>query len=555
VQYGLLDEPARAGHDDMLKIGPGTYGEGELVDKSTIIERTFDSVLVRGGSPVNHLRSAALAFFARMRQNVADSGRNPTTTFVGFGVAWAIFFLVAYVIPTPTGLTPAGKACLAVVAWACITWVSEAIPVGITGVLIPMLLVTSGATPKFNQAVGGFISEAAFICLIAFLLAAIIQAAGLDRRLALSLLHKARVKTVNGVIWALAGVNFLLAFIIPGANPRGALMLPVIKGITDLLGDTPQERNAKKAIFIQAMVYAAMISGMCIMTAHLPNLILVGLFQQKLNIHISYLDWFLLQWPYLGMFVVTQWWIQRHFKTRSMAIAGSARVVEREYAKLPKMSQTEWLIMACFAVMAVLWMAEDIVKIQSHIAAMIGLTLLFIPGLFGFKWKDLQDRTIWGTYLMLGGALSMSAAMGSTGLAQYLADHIHPIAFGKPWWAILLIMMLGTHFIRIGMLSNVAAIALFAPILLALAPKLGLHPVAFTMLVSDTDTFAYLLPTQITVAVIAYSSGTFTMTDYAKAGWVSILLAIAYGILIMVPWYAFMGIPIWNPSAPLPFAR
>ena len=41
------------------------------------------------------------------------------------------------------------------------------------------------------------------------------------------------------------------------------------------------------------------------------------------------------------------------------------------------------------------------------------------------------------------------------------------------------------------------------PILVALAPKLGLHPVAFTMLVSDTDTFAYILPTQITAAVIA----------------------------------------------------
>jgi di/tricarboxylate transporter len=205
--------------------------------------------------------------------------------------------------------------------------------------------------------------------------------------------------------------------------------------------------------------------------------------------------------------------------------------------------------------MAVLWMTEDIFKINSHIAAMLGLSLLFIPGLFKFKWKELQDRTIWGTFLLLGGALSMSSAMGSSGLAQWLADYVHPIAAGHAWWVILLIMMVGTHFIRLGMLSNVAAIALFAPILLALAPKLGLHPVAFTLLVSDTDTFAYILPTQVTVAVIAYSSGTFSMTDYAKVGWVSVLLAIAYGILVMAPWYAFMGIPIWDPTAPWPFVK
>jgi solute carrier family 13 (sodium-dependent dicarboxylate transporter), member 2/3/5 len=35
---------------------------------------------------------------------------------------------------------------------------------------------------------------------------------------------------------------------------------------------------------------------------------------------------------------------------------------------------------------------------------------------------------------------------------------------------------------------------------------------------------------------------------------VSVLIAIAYGILIMAPWYALLGIPVWNPGAPWPFA-
>jgi di/tricarboxylate transporter len=178
-----------------------------------------------------------------------------------------------------------------------------------------------------------------------------------------------------------------------------------------------------------------------------------------------------------------------------------------------------------------------------------------MPGLFKFKWKELQDRTIWGTLLLLAGALSLSSAMSGSGLAGWLSDRIHPLAEGHPWWMVLLILMLGTHVIRLGMLSNVAAITMLAPILLAMAPKLSLHPVAFTMLVSDTDTFAYILPTQITAAVIAYSSGTFTSTDYARVGWVSVLIAIAYGILVMAPWYAFLGIPVWDPAAPWPFSH
>ena len=110
--------------------------------------------------------------------------------------------------------------------------------------------------------------------------------------------------------------------------------------------------------------------------------------------------------------------------------------------------------------------------------------------------------------------------------------------------------MLGTHVIRIGMLSNVAAVTMIAPIALALAPRLGLHPVAFTMLVSDTDSFAYLLPTQITAGVIAYSSGAFSTADYAKVGAVSVLIAIVYGLCVIAPWYAYMGIPVWDASAP-----
>ena len=493
------------------------------------------------------------SFLARWGGNIRESGRSPGKCACGFIVAWAAFFLILWVMPAPEGLSVAGKAALAVMVWACIMWITEAIPVGISGMLIPMLLVMSGAIDKFPQAASGYTTPVVFLCLAAFIFAAVMQAAGLDRRIALALLNKLKARTVNGVIWAMFAANMVLSLIIPAANARAATLLPVVNGITRMFGDTPEERAGKKAIVIQTLVYGSMISGMCIMTAHLPNLVLVGLFESELSLNLSYFDWFTLQWPYLGMFVITQWWMQRYFKTRGVGVQGGFEAVQKQHAEQTPTSQAEWLILAVFGVIALLWVTESWHGIKSHNSALMGLAALFIPGMFGFKWKDLQDRTIWGTFLLLAGALSLSAAMGSTGLAQWLSDIIHPMAEGHTWWMILLILMLGTHVIRLGMLSNVAAITMLAPILLALAPKLGLHPVAFTMLVSDTDTFAYLLPTQITAAVIAYSSGTFSMADYAKVGWVSVLIAIAYGILIMAPWYAFMGIPVWDPAAPWPF--
>ena len=506
--------------------------------------------------------ATANGFLGNILANIRLAGGSPAKTLGGFIAAWAAFFLILYVIPIPevTGtdgavmaLKPAGRAVLAVVVWACLIWITEAMPVGVTGILIPMLLVLTGGVGKFPQAASGFTTPVAALCLAAFLFAAIMQAAGIDRRIAIGLLRHMKVKEVGGVIWSFFGANLILSLIIPAANARAATLLPVINGITRLFGDTPEERAGKKAIVIQSLVYGSMISGMAIMTAHLPNLVLVGLFETELAYNLSYVNWFLLQWPYLGMFVITQWWVRSYFKTRGVGIPGGLEKVEALHKEQPKTTQAEWLIIAVFAFVGLMWVTEEWHKIKSHNAALIGIAIMFIPGLFAFKWKALQDRTIWGTWLLLCGALSMSAAMGSSGLAQYLSDVIHPIAHGHAWWMILLILMVGTHIIRLGMLSNIAAITMLAPILIALAPKLGLHPVAFTMLVSDTDTFAYILPTQITAAVIAYSSGTFSMSDYAKVGWVSVLIAIAYGILVMAPWYAFMGLPVWDPSAPWPF--
>jgi anion transporter len=498
--------------------------------------------------------------------NIRASGRNPTRVLTGFVGAWVMFALIFWVIPPPDGLSADGMAVLAIMVWSSVMWVSEAMPVGITGLSVPLLLILTHALawkdnkPPMGNVFSGFTTHEVWLCLFAFMVGAIMQLLKLDRRIALSILDRIKASNVGRVIWGFFGVNVLLAFFIPAANARAATLLPIVQGVANLLGDTPREQEAKKAIIIQSLVYGTMICGVFILTAHLPNLIMVGIFN-KAGFNIGYLDWMLLQAPYLGMFVLTQWWVRYHFKTKGVEIAGGHAKIAQMHKDMGKMSRSEWTLLLLFTGIALVFaMGKGSPIYQLHtlqlgIIGLIGMMILFIPGLFPFTWKEVQDRTMWGTFLLLGGALTMTGAMTESGLANYLADLVHGYVIGQSWWMILLILMVGTHIIRIGMLSNVASITMLAPILFAMAPKLNLHPVAFTLLVSDTDTYAYLLPTQITAAVIAYGSGAFSTTDYAKAGWVCILLAIAYGILVMAPWYALLGLPVWDPSAPWPFHK
>jgi sodium-dependent dicarboxylate transporter 2/3/5 len=495
--------------------------------------------------------------------NIRASGKTPISVIAGFLGAWIVFALIM-LLPPFKGLSPAGMSVLAIVGWASIMWVSEALPVGITGICIPLLLILTKAipwtdsNPPMAAAFAGFTNDVVWLCLFAFLVGAFLQLLKLDRRIALAILDTVKANTAGRVVWGFFGVNLVLALIVPAANARSATLLSIVDGVARLLGETEEERAARKMIVIQSLVYGAMICGMVIMTAHLPNMILVDLFGKN-SFKLNYVHWFMLQVPYLGMFVLTQLWLRYHFRASQVPIAGGYQKIHAMHQELGRMGRMEWvLLLLCAggAMMFALGKGSPIFELHHYplgIIGLVGILILFTPGLFPFTWKEVQDRTIWGTFLLLGGALTLTGAMTKSGLADWLAAQTHGIVAGQSWWVVVLVMMVGTHIMRLGMLSNVAAVAMLAPVLFAMAPKVGLHPVAFTMLVADTDTFAYILPTQITAAVIAYSAGHFSTADYAKAGWVSVLIAIAYGILVMAPWYAFMGVPVWDPAAPWPF--
>ena len=481
-------------------------------------------------------------------ENLRSRHSRPAKTLIGYACAWTAWAMILWVLNLSAFIpTYTAKAVLATIVWACIIWITEAIPVGVSGLLIPMLLVLSNAVPKIPEAFGGFVLDVSFLCLGAFIFSAILWTANLDTRIALTVLSKMKSTKVGSVIIGLFSTSMLLAFCVPAAVARAATLMPIVRGVMQLFGDTPKERNAKKAITISSLVYAPMVGGILILTAHMPNIIMVGLFDKRLNIQISWLQWLWLHLPIIGLFPLMYLILRFFFKFKGVDIPGGAEKIKAEQEALGRTRSFEWVILAIFCFAALMWALEDLHKIKTGMMTLVALGIFFIPGIFPLKWKDIEHKTIWGTWLLLGGALSLSAAMGSTGLAKYLAALVYPLIQGQGWIMTLFILMAATQFIRLGMLSNVAAVAMLAPILIEMAPLLKMNPVAFTLLVANLDTFAFVIPTQITAAVIAYGTGTFSMGDYAKVGFPIIVLAILWSIFVMAQWYALNGFPVWEP--------
>src|SRR5215471_3497312 len=115
------------------------------------------------------------SFLDSLAQNIRKSGRNPARVIPGYLAAWSAFFLIFYILPPLQGLSVEGKAVLAIVVWASIMWVAEAMPVGITGISIPLLLIVTHALPWVQRgnksepplaiAFGGFTNDVVWLCL------------------------------------------------------------------------------------------------------------------------------------------------------------------------------------------------------------------------------------------------------------------------------------------------------------------------------------------------------------------------------------------------------
>ena len=116
----------------------------------------------------------------------------------GLLLAVAALILVA-MLPTPEGLTVAGHRMLAILAFAVIVWMTEALDYAVSAVVIATLMafmlglapdvanpkVLIGTSRALGMAFGGFANTALALVAAALFIAAAMTATGLDKRIAL----------------------------------------------------------------------------------------------------------------------------------------------------------------------------------------------------------------------------------------------------------------------------------------------------------------------------------------------------------------------------------
>lgn len=473
--------------------------------------------------------------------------RNTRLSIIGFLLSWVALFSVLHFVPVSEGLAPEGRAALAVMAWVAVIWLTEALPIGISGLGICLLLMLTGALPAVPDAFAGFTRPVTFLILGCFVLAALMQVTGLHRRIALGIVSRVKPR-VGNVLAGLMGAHFVTAILVPATNARGAVFLPIVKGILDLMGHSEEEKRGRKALAMVGIGMAALAAGIIAMHSHMSNVIIAQTLNEVVGPGtMTWGKWLWMHWPLLGIFPIMWLWVTWALKCRKVEIPGGMEGIKKQKDELGSMTWNEWVVLICASVAVFLWATDSWHELGTHTVILLAVMVMFIPGVVRFNWRKVQQNVIWGTWLLLCGSLSLVTAFAQTGVDEWLASHLVSIAPAWSWVAVTLLICLVVQIIRLGIISNVAAVTLMAPVIVAMAPLLDLNTVAFSLAVLNVDSYAFILPISVTTCLIAYGTEEYTFAEFMKIGAPFTLFVILYMVFVMVPWWAVCGYPIWVP--------
>ena len=177
--------------------------------------------------------------------------------------------------------------------------------------------------------------------------------------------------------------------------------------------------------------------------------------------------------------------------------------------------------------------------IPSYFVAIIGAVVDVLLGIFTEKqaYQMVSIKTI----ILLGGMTPLATALKETGAAQAIADLLIKIIGGSTnvYFITIVIFVLTT--VMTQFMSNVVAVTLLMPIVIAVAQTIGVVPNALIMVLGIASTMSILSPIACPPANLIYSYGGYKFSDYLKS---NIGLAILFMVVCVVvipffwPFYA-----------------
>ena len=460
---------------------------------------------------------------------------------IGLSIS-VILTLIAWFTPLESfgipGLTIIEQRVIALFVFAACMWISEAIPIWTTSVLVLVLMLLTTSDSMFNfmriddATFGNPISNKALMASFAdptimlfmggFVLAITATKYKLDAALAKVMLAPFGTRSEFVLLGFLLVTGVFSMFM---SNTATAAMMLAI--LTPVLSSLPANGKGKIALAL-AIPVAANIGGIGTPIGTPPNAIAKGNLENLLGINIGFGDWAMIMIPLALVILLIMWFVLIKlfpFSQKNIKIE-----IEGEFEKSPK----AYIVYITFALTILLWVTDKLTGVNSNVVALIPFAVFSVCGIFTKEDLRLID---WDVLWLVAGGFALGIGLDKTGLAQHLVNAI-PFNTWSP-----MVVILGSGLLCIVMstfMSNSATAALLIPILAAvgsgmqqeLLPYGGVKTLIIGLALSAS--FAMALPISTPPNALAYAKGFIQQKDMALVGIIVGVISMILGYTLLV---------------------
>ena len=449
------------------------------------------------------------------------------------------FLIVAlfYLLPSPDGLTHNGQVMIGILFMAAILWITEPIPLAVTGLMIMIAQPMLGVIPAVDV-FSSFGNQAVFFLIGAFIISGAIEKHGLHRRMAFKFLShfekNPRIFTL-GIMFSCA----LLSFVMP-EHGVAALFLPIIVSILIAMKLVPRQSNFGKVSML-CIAYGCSIGSLGTLIGGARNPLTIGVLSD-IGITVTFFDWMKYSMPVVFIALPLVWLVlQFSFPIEIKDVTMAKKEIDNQLAIAGKMGRSEVLVLVILVFTVLLWIFfSSFPYLGLAVIAILGGILLFLTGCI--SWKDVEKRVPWGIILLYGGAITLGMGMQSTGAGEWIAHLLFKNVGSNPYlviFAIIIFTILLTN-----AMSNIGAVAILLPIGIAISAEIpGISPLFASMIIALSGGLAFMLVIATPGNAITYSSGYFSTRDLFKAGSVSNIICILVIFTVaVVYWKGILGL-------------
>lgn len=462
-------------------------------------------------------------------------------------------------LPTPDDLPVMGHRALAVLAFAIILWVTEAVTYPVSAAMIVSLLtLLLGLSPKLDNpdellttkealkmALGGFSSPAVALVAGALFLAAAMQATNLHKRLALYILSKVGAKT-GAIVFGAILVSIILAFFVPSATARAGAIVPILLGMVAAFGLPANSRLG--ALLIITAVQSISIWNVGIKTAAAQNMVALDFIYEQFGVDVSWGQWFMYAAPWsIIMSVVLYFVMINVIRPETKVLEGGASIVHQNLKDLGPLRAEEKRLIIISLALLFFWATEKrFHPFDSTTVTIVAVAILLLPKIGVFTWKQVEKLIPWGTIIVFAVGIALGSILLATDGAQWLSDKMFGLMGldSMPLLATIALLALFNILIHLGFASATALASALIPIVLVLASTLGsdVNPVGFVLIQQFVISFGFLLPVNAPQNMLAYGTGSFTVKDFFKAGLPITIIGYVLILIFSATYWKWIGL-------------